>query len=166
MFILFLESQPKKSLERDALQFDLVPPVCLPTAGQVVRFVPESFVPEKGKVSTESSSSSNVGYLEVVDVGRHSVRYLPLPGRRILSLYARWSPIPLAMAPTSDEGLVTIDAAGQVRMWETGFKNLENSMTEWRKLIGQDSQNKLQVYVRSMLRHFAMFTSRHGCSPS
>ena len=99
--------------------------------------------PEKGKLV--EPPSSNTSYLEVVDVGRHSVRYLPFPTRRILSLYARWSQVAVAMASTSDDGLVTVDAAGQVRMWETGLKNLEKSLTEWKKLIGQESPGRLQV---------------------
>lgn len=150
-FIFCIEGQSKKSFDNDVRQFELVPPVSLPTAGQVVRFVPDSFVPEKSKMESDIVSTPNMGYLEVVDVGRHTIRYLPLPGRRILSLYARWSQVPVVMAPTSDEGLVTIDAAGQVRMWETGFKNLENSLTEWKKLIGRDSQSKLQVSKLSTL---------------
>ncbi|KAK3754019.1 hypothetical protein QZH41_020304, partial [Actinostola sp. cb2023] len=143
--LLFVyQSQPKKTYGRDEAQFELVRPVCLPDAGQIIRLVPETVVPEKTR-TTEPMASPNMGYLEVVDVGRHSVRYLPFPGRRVSSLYARWSQVPVAMAPTSDDGLVTIDAAGQVRLWETGFKNLENSLTQWKKLIGQDSQTRLQV---------------------
>lgn len=81
----------------------------------------------------------------MVDIGRRTVRYIPLPGSSVLSLYARWADEPVAMAPTTDDGLVTVDAVGQVRMWETGFRNLENSFGEWRTLIGRDSQEKLQV---------------------
>lgn len=124
-----------------------MPPVCLPTAGQIIRVVPESLVPKESKTQSDRVTPPKLGYLEVIDVGRHTIRYLPLPGQRVVSFYTRWSQVPLCMATTSDEELVTIDPAGRVRVWETGFKNLGSSLTEWKKLIGQDSQSKLQVFT-------------------
>ena len=75
-----------------------------------------------------------------------SVRYIPFPGRRDLSLYARLAGKPLVMAPTTYEGVVTVDVAGRVRLWETGLSNLVQSLEKWKGLIGEDYQGPLQVW--------------------
>ena len=36
----------------------------------------------------------------------------------------------------SNDGVVTVDNAGTVRLWETGTASLEKSILEWRKMIG------------------------------
>jgi hypothetical protein len=38
----------------------------------------------------------------------------------------------------SNDGLVTVDNAGTVRLWETGTANLEKSLLEWRRMIGDE----------------------------
>jgi len=38
----------------------------------------------------------------------------------------------------SEEGLVTVDNSGTVRLWETGVANLERSLQEWRRMIGDE----------------------------
>ena len=38
----------------------------------------------------------------------------------------------------SNDGLVTVDNAGTVRLWETGTASLEKSIQEWRKMIGAE----------------------------
>ena len=38
----------------------------------------------------------------------------------------------LAISQTSNEGLVSVDNSGTVRLWETGVANLAQSMTEWK----------------------------------
>jgi len=73
------------------------------------------------------------------------VRYIPFPGRHDLSLYARLAGKPLVMAPTTYEGVVTVDVAGRVRLWETGVANLVRSLEKWKGLIGEDYQGPLQV---------------------
>ena len=52
----------------------------------------------------------------------------------------------ISMAMTSNEGLVTVDNAGTVRMWETGVANLSRSLDEWRRMVGtlQESQLTLE----------------------
>ncbi|KAK7809056.1 hypothetical protein U0070_013242 [Myodes glareolus] len=34
---------------------------------------------------------------------------------------------------------------GRVRLWETGLERLQQSLMEWRNMIGQDSDRPLQV---------------------
>ena len=53
------------------------------------------------------------------------------------SMYASWyrQTYPdkvLAISQTSNEGLVSVDNSGTVRLWETGVANLAQSMTEWK----------------------------------
>jgi hypothetical protein len=43
----------------------------------------------------------------------------------------------LAISQTSNEGLVSVDNSGTVRLWETGVANLAQSMTEWK--VGSDN---------------------------
>ena len=51
----------------------------------------------------------------------------------------------MVMAPTTYEGIVTVDVAGRVRLWETGVTNLVRSLEKWKGLIGEDYQGPLQV---------------------
>ena len=75
-----------------------------------------------------------------------SVRYIPFPpARHDLPLYARLAGKPLVMAPTTYDGIVTVDVAGRVRLWETGVTNLVRSLEKWKGLIGEDYQGSLQV---------------------
>ena len=58
------------------------------------------------------------------------------------SMYASWyrQTYPdkvLAISQTSNEGLVSVDNSGTVRLWETGVANLAQSMTEWK--VGSDN---------------------------
>jgi hypothetical protein len=58
-----------------------------------------------------------------------------------MSVYASWykKTYPdqvLGCAAMSNEGLVTVDNAGTVRLWETGTANLQASLEYWRKMIG------------------------------
>ena len=149
--------RPTVNLNVDSLISDVtVPPVCLPATGQVIRLVPVSVVPEKARqlrreeagedAAYQLRPQSILGYLEVVDVGRRSVRYVPYPGRPDLAMYARWVGKPVTMAATSDDGLVTVDVVGRVRLWETGLANLKRSLEQWKSLIGED-QGPLQVGI-------------------
>lgn len=52
--------------------------------------------------------------------------------------------LPLYSALTSNEGVVTVDAGGCVRLWETSLINIEKSLGEWRKMVGADGQ-RLQL---------------------
>ena len=74
-----------------------------------------------------------------------SVRYIPFPGRHDLLLYARLARKPVVMAPTTYEGVVSVDATGRVRQWETGVSNLVPSLEKWKGLIGEDYHGPLQV---------------------
>lgn len=52
--------------------------------------------------------------------------------------------LPLYASLTSNEGLVTIDAGGCVRLWETSITNIEKSLGAWRKMISTD-EDKMQI---------------------
>ena len=41
----------------------------------------------------------------------------------------------------SNDGLVSVDNAGTVRIWETGVANLEKSLADWRRMIGDYFSN-------------------------
>ena len=45
----------------------------------------------------------------------------------------------------SNDGLVTVDSGGCVRLWETALAALDESMSQWRGLIGQGDSRPLQV---------------------
>ncbi len=49
------------------------------------------------------------------------------------------------MAPMSNDGLVTVDIGGCVRLWETALVHLERSLGEWRNMIGYHDDKPLQV---------------------
>ena len=51
----------------------------------------------------------------------------------------------LVLAPMSSEGLVTVDAGGVVRLWETAMCRLNSAVSQWKSLIGQGQGKNLQV---------------------
>ncbi len=54
----------------------------------------------------------------------------------------------------SNDGLVTVDSGGCVRLWETALASLDESMAQWRGLIGQGDSRPLQVnpdFIRKCL---------------
>jgi len=52
----------------------------------------------------------------------------------------------ILMTATSNDGLVTVDSGGSVRLWETAAFNLTKSLSQWRAMIGDASlQHNLQV---------------------
>jgi hypothetical protein len=57
-----------------------------------------------------------------------------------LSPYASWLldtlEVPVKLACASGDGLVSVDAGGCIRLWETGVSNLERSLKEWRRALG------------------------------
>ncbi len=64
--------------------------------------------------------------------------------------YNQWffanSSVNIVMADMSNDGLVTVDSGGCVRLWETAAVNLEKSIMEWRRLIGGKGEyEKIQV---------------------
>eukprot|EP00058_Branchiostoma_floridae_P007969 XP_002593457.1 hypothetical protein BRAFLDRAFT_277037 [Branchiostoma floridae] len=144
----------------------------LPGSGQVVRIVPHWKAPKELKEFLNNQILNNcawkyqsflvdltlagfAGLLEVVDMGAKKVRYIPIPRAQSVSPYVSWlanmSDVNVVMATASREGLVTVDAGGCVRLWETGLANLERSLGEWRHMIGQQDGRPLQVtYEREL----------------
>ena len=97
------------------------------------------------------SSPGNIqSYLQVVDLMASKLRYIPVPEPAQQSVYASWykQTYPdqlLSLAQMSNEGLVSVDNAGTVRLWETGVANLERSLGEWRRMVGDLSNRDLMI---------------------
>lgn len=47
-------------------------------------------------------------------------------------------------AKTSNQGLVTIDGGGCIRLWETSYVSIEKSLGEWKKMVGPEGE-RLQI---------------------
>ncbi|KAK7090090.1 von Willebrand factor A domain-containing protein 8-like [Littorina saxatilis] len=120
----------------------------LPESGQVIRALPTWMVPED--VVPEAASKPDLsGYLEVSDLAGHKLRYIPVPGSRQVSPYVSWllsaSEVSVYIAPLSDDELVSVDVGGCLRLWETSVSHLEQSLQEWRNMIGYEDSRPLQV---------------------
>ncbi|KAK3095149.1 hypothetical protein FSP39_010820 [Pinctada imbricata] len=122
--------------------------VHLPESGQIIQSlpmwkVPVSIFPDKQRPTGFS------GFLEVVDPANHILRYIPVPSPTRYSPYTAWlysmSDTSVFIAPASNDGLVTVDSGGCVRLWETALINLERSLTEWKNMMGFDDGKPLQV---------------------
>lgn len=50
----------------------------------------------------------------------------------------------LHISSKSNQDLVTVDAGGCVRLWETSLTNIEKSLGAWRRMVGDDNEN-LQI---------------------
>ncbi|KAL4221611.1 von Willebrand factor A domain-containing protein 8 [Mactra antiquata] len=119
----------------------------LPGCGQVVRTIPTWKAPE-GILAKENRARVS-GFLEVADLPNKVLRYIQVPGATRQSPYASWlfniSDTSILVAGTSNDGLVTVDIGGTVRLWETSFLNIERSMNEWKNMIGWQDSRPLQV---------------------
>jgi len=118
--------------------------VFLRNSCQVVRPLPAKDV--DAKYSKNNYGLANPGfiehYLEVTDLMAGKLRYVPVPETRHQSPYSMWykQTYPdqsLVLAEMSDEGLVSVDNGGCVRLWETGVANLERSYNEWQRMLGE-----------------------------
>ncbi|GFR87627.1 von Willebrand factor A domain-containing protein 8-like [Elysia marginata] len=138
----------------------------LPQSGQVVRALPTRHVPQDVKPPNVAKADLS-GYLEVSDLANHKLRYIPVPGPGRISPYASWmlnrSDCNLYLAPTSNDGLVTVDAGGCVRQWETVPSRLEQSMKEWRDMLGYHDSRELQINEeRESGRDHEDIDTKHG----
>ncbi|KAK0097221.1 hypothetical protein PV326_002877 [Microctonus aethiopoides] len=114
-------------------------------SGQIIRVLSSEKIPEEARIGDGGQTIPN--YLEVVDIVNKKIRYLPIPAISNASpqidwLYPRGPPI--YIASTSNHGLVSIDCAGGVKLWETSPTHIEKSLLEWRKTVDSEGEN-LQV---------------------
>ncbi|XP_071949792.1 von Willebrand factor A domain-containing protein 8-like [Antedon mediterranea] len=119
----------------------------LPMSAQVVRITPSDKVPKEALPSNDISKSVS-NYLEVADLSRHTVKYIPVPRPTRVSQYVSWfsgGANNITMASTTNDGIVTIDAGGIVRLWETSGLKLMNSLKEWKNMIGSEDGRPLQI---------------------
>ena len=127
---------PESKLDPDGVT------VILNDAGQVIRGVDKA----PGRAFESGSSPSNTGaYLEVTDLVNHSVSYVPVPRASHSSPYWSWSMAkrasPILISPVSGQGVASVDPAGVVRVWQTGSAGLEKALTQWRKMIGENTEH-------------------------
>ncbi|XP_059156251.1 von Willebrand factor A domain-containing protein 8-like [Physella acuta] len=138
----------------------------LPEAGQVIHALPVRQVPQEVK-SNDLNQSALSGYLEVADVANHKLCYIPIPGPKQISPYASWlfntSDCNVWIAPTSSQGLVSVDIGGAVRFWETVPAKLEASLKDWRNMLGYEESKPLQLSVeRESGRDHEDIDVKHG----
>ena len=66
-----------------------------------------------------------------------------------LSPYTAWisaiSDTDALLAEWDNSSVVTVDMGGRVRIWETGLERLQQSLMEWRNMIGQGIDGPVQV---------------------
>lgn len=127
-------------------------PLCLTNIGQIVRIVPPSLVAAQqtdsndDEANSDRKNKSSSNYLEVVDISRNTVRYLPLPNDTKSYPMTKWSPKQVLIDALSNDVTVTVSLDGSVRLWETGASDLQKSFAQWKTLVGDGNQSEsLQV---------------------
>jgi len=123
--------------------------VFLKESCQLVRPIPTAAVPKSG-VADHVVVGATAAFLEVTDLLAGQVRYIPVPETPEAGPYASWykQTFPdkvIGMSEMSNEGLVTVDNSGTVRVWETGVANLQRSLDEWRRMVGGDEDRDLML---------------------
>ncbi|XP_057642158.1 von Willebrand factor A domain-containing protein 8 isoform X2 [Chionomys nivalis] len=125
--------------------------VTLAHTNQVVRILPAGEVPLKDIFPKDVTPPQTAGYIEVTDLQAKKLRYIPVPSAESLSPYTAWisavSDTDALLAEWDKSGVVTVDMGGHVRLWETGLERLQQSLVEWRNMIGQDSDKPLQITI-------------------
>ncbi|XP_027245876.1 von Willebrand factor A domain-containing protein 8 isoform X2 [Cricetulus griseus] len=125
--------------------------VTLTHTNQVVRILPAGEVPLKDIFPKGVTPPQTAGYIEVTDLQAKKLRYIPVPSAESLSPYTAWisaiSDTDALLAEWDKSGIVTVDMGGRVRLWETGLDRLQQSLMEWRNMIGQDSDKPVQITI-------------------
>nr|XP_031838808.1 von Willebrand factor A domain-containing protein 8 isoform X2 [Nomia melanderi] len=119
------------------------PPIVIEN-GQIIRAVGPKDVPRD---ILDGQHLEIPNYLEIVDTAAHKLRYIPVPQTADVShVDQRLNTYhdPLHVAPKSNHDLVTVDASGCVRLWETSVANIAKSLDTWRKMVDNDSET-LQI---------------------
>ncbi|GAB1605806.1 von Willebrand factor A domain-containing protein 8-like [Argonauta hians] len=123
-------------------------PVLLPDSGQVVRAIEAEYVPKSAGLERNELLGAK-GFLEIVDLVNHKLRYLAIPSSGRPPPYSFWLLQPqdsgLKVATLSNEGVVTADASGCIQLWETSMVHLQRSLQEWRNMIGYEDTRPLQI---------------------
>ncbi|KAL2081742.1 hypothetical protein ACEWY4_023595 [Coilia grayii] len=123
--------------------------VTLLTANQIVRALPSSQVPMADIYPKDITPPMTAAYLEVTDFNFKKVKYVPVPRSSTVSPYTAWlsklSDTDVLLAPLSSGGVVTVDMGGYIRLWETGLENLQRSLLEWRRMIGEEDGRPIQI---------------------
>lgn len=125
--------------------------VTLTHTNQVVRILPPGEVPLKDLYPKDVTPPQTAGYIEVTDLQAKKLRYIPVPSAESLSPYTAWisaiSDTDALLAEWDKSSVVTVDMGGRVRLWETGLERLQQSLMEWRNMIGQDSDKHVQITI-------------------
>lgn len=125
--------------------------VTLTHTNQVVRILPPGEVPLKDIYPKDVTPPQTAGYIEVTDLQAKKLRYIPVPSAESLSPYTAWlsaiSDTDALLAEWDKSSVVTVDMGGRVRLWETGLERLQQSLMEWRNMIGQDSDKHMQITI-------------------
>jgi len=116
---------------------------------QIVRPVTANQVPQSG-VAEHVVLGNTVAFLEITDLLAGKLRYIPVPEAPQSSSYASWykQTYPdkvLGISSMSNDGLVTVDNSGTVRLWETGVANLQRSLDDWRRMVGGDEDLSMSI---------------------
>ncbi|XP_043278620.1 von Willebrand factor A domain-containing protein 8 isoform X2 [Venturia canescens] len=117
-------------------------PPLITEQGQVIRTLPSNKVPEE-VIPGDPKSQRFSGFLEIVDPVNQTNRYLAIPEPTNVPVASHWmytKELPVHVATTSNNGLVTVDAGGCLRMWETSPASIHQSLKAWRKMVGDDGQ--------------------------
>ncbi|XP_062831671.1 von Willebrand factor A domain-containing protein 8 isoform X2 [Anolis carolinensis] len=126
--------------------------VTLVAANQVVRVLTPGDVPLKELYPKDVTPPETAGYLEITDLTRKKLKYIPVPRPMNLSPYTSWlsviSDTDVLLASLGKTGVVTVDMGGNVRLWETSLESLQKSLQEWRTMIGQEDGRPVQITIQ------------------
>ncbi|XP_064030622.1 von Willebrand factor A domain-containing protein 8 isoform X3 [Pogoniulus pusillus] len=126
--------------------------VTLLASNQIVRILAPGDVPLKDIYPKDVTPPPAAGYLEVTDLNSKKIKYIAIPSSQSLSPYTSWlakiSDADALLAPLGKVGLVTVDMGGGVRLWETGLESLQQSLQDWRNMIGQEDGRPVQITIQ------------------
>lgn len=136
--------------------FKYVPPssaTCsLDSIGQLIRAVPTWKIPEKA-VTKDLNLSTLAGFMEVVDFANRLVSYIPIPGPQKSPMNLPWLSTLMepffVLSPRGNEGVITADAGGGIRLWETSTASLQNSLAAWQRMQGSSPDELRVEYQRA-----------------
>ncbi|KAL5014683.1 hypothetical protein ScPMuIL_008953, partial [Solemya velum] len=137
------------------------PIAILPESVDRLKTLPQTYLPRMVRPDCAIPRLSLAGLAMTLS---HPRDYPPVAATRV-SPYASWlftvSDSGVFLAPMSNDGLVTVDMSGCVRLWETSLLHLNRSLTEWRNMIGFEDSRPLQMtYERESGREPEM--PKHG----
>jgi hypothetical protein len=121
----------------------------------IASFYGKNEIDKKFRIQTDIPDSSILSYIELIDLNRHLVTYIPIQRSqeqtsRSSTSQHEWhmlikSGSGVIAAQCNDDSLITIDSRANIHHWEIVPSHLQISLDTWSKQTGRSGEHSLDI---------------------